>query len=330
MITTQTYVIITMILLGALWVALVFLLRPNCSLKGCKKGRSLTVNSRLKAPEDIIPIRNCSLFSALYVDWGDVPSFWSRSLYQPKNVSFLFRACWNVTTANCQPEEYDFRPPATFDTVVRIEDIAFTMYSYFLYSSALRLGVLVFTGTAHTEDWARNIAYSQVIPALQNMNVNTRVHLGFYSVYFTIQTEIRDLIKCYSKCMDTFVITGYSLGGGLAQLATLDLAHYKPLVYTFGSPRAFNTSGAKLVNYLVPHFWRIYNTEDIVADLPPPIAGPNPWIPDPILKGDVVYQHVGKAVSWTQNAGSILDNHSRAYEEFIFSLTQPKSLQVSV
>jgi hypothetical protein len=44
----------------------------------------------------------------------------------------------------------------------------------------------------------------------------------------------------------------------------------------------------------------------------------------------VVYQHVGKAVSWTQNAGSILDNHSRAYEEFIFSLTQPKSLQVSV
>jgi hypothetical protein len=94
MITTQTYVIITMILLGALWVALVFLLRPNCSLKGCKKGRSLTVNSRLKAPEDIIPIRNCSLFSALYVDWGDVPSFWSRSLYQPKNVSFLFRAPW--------------------------------------------------------------------------------------------------------------------------------------------------------------------------------------------------------------------------------------------
>ena len=56
---------------------------------------------------------------------------------------------------------------------------------------------------------------------------------------------------------------GHSLGGAMANLAALDLAHTMEWasvkVYTVGAPRAGNHAYAKMYNKVVPDTWGIIN-----------------------------------------------------------------------
>lgn len=66
--------------------------------------------------------------------------------------------------------------------------------------------------------------------------------------------------------------TGHSLGAALATIAAARFAAVRPVqgLYTFGSPRV----GTPVFTCTVPAAtWRFVNNQDVVARLPPPIAG---------------------------------------------------------
>ena len=98
-----------------------------------------------------------------------------------------------------------------------------------------------------------------------------------------------DVIRDLKKSVHTtrLIITGISLGGGLAQLSYIDIkasgAFDNVEVITFGSPRVGNKKWAKFFNSLVDHT-RIYIRRDPIAFLPVCFT--------PLCN----YRHTGKAV----------------------------------
>jgi hypothetical protein len=311
-------IVILVVVVAILWL----MWGSSLTRRACKPKCSATMSAMNQAMVGETPM-DCSLFQAIYLPWTPVPTVWKPKEYQPSVANFLFRACWNVTTTNCFEHRFDFEPPKTFDTVVRIMTPFGRMYAYWLHSSERRLGVLVFTGTAFTDDWAKNLVYAQVPPVtLNNVSVTTRCHAGFYGIYSQVQNEIRKLVTCSRSCTDRLVITGYSLGSALATLAAMDLAKERPLLYAIGGPRVFNPAGAKLLNSLVPDNFRVFNTEDIVTQLPFAVSGEN-MIKDPLSSGDIIYEHVGRPIAWTDSHNTLLDDHSRAYELFLLSDGKP-------
>ena len=68
---------------------------------------------------------------------------------------------------------------------------------------------------------------------------------------------------CVNLCTQNVLAAGHSLGGAMANLAAVDIAHTMEWasvkVYTVGAPRAGNHAYAKMYNKLVPDTWGIIN-----------------------------------------------------------------------
>lgn len=106
-----------------------------------------------------------------------------------------------------------------------------------------------------------------------------RVHKGFYEAW-TAGDFNKNVINAAVKAVDQMgndsdikiFITGHSLGGALACLASVELKIALPLqnvtVYTFGAPRVGNTAFGTYANILIPDYWHIVGTEDPVARIP--------------------------------------------------------------
>ena len=104
------------------------------------------------------------------------------------------------------------------------------------------------------------------IRAYQNSTKSGRVHAGFEDAYEAIAQEIDNSLV---KDEWPIYITGHSLGGALATVATQILEHrFGDLIsacYTFGSPRVGNRTYEKNIK---PPFYRVVNSTDIVTLVP--------------------------------------------------------------
>jgi hypothetical protein len=114
------------------------------------------------------------------------------------------------------------------------------------------------------------------------------IHRGFRAALD--QENVWDQILPYLLSLEkrTVWFTGHSLGAALATIAAARFAAVRPVqgLYTFGSPRV----GTAVFTSTVPAAtWRVVNNQDLVARLPPPIAG---------------YEHVGTLKSI--DAGGVL------------------------
>jgi triacylglycerol lipase len=172
---------------------------------------------------------------------------------------------------------------------------------------------VVFRGTQTPMDWMANLSFPQV-PHTWGM-----VEAGFSRLYQQCSASVITAVKRVPGA--PVFVTGHSLGGALATLATADLAinGIAAAMYNIASPRVGNNAFAAQFdgNVQVLARWRIANTEDIVTTVP--LATPNlggvPLPPTsplaflllPMHKLD--YTHVGTAVNFTVNNGSIIDNH---------------------
>lgn len=96
-----------------------------------------------------------------------------------------------------------------------------------------------------------------------------RIHAGFRQAYDSVRPEIERSLKKIGKL--PLYITGHSLGGALATVATENLEsnpNFELQVaacYTFGSPRVGN---AEYDPNIKSSFFRIVNTADIVTIIP--------------------------------------------------------------
>ena len=249
---------------------------------------------------------------------GPLPSI-TPGVYQHDLAQFLMNTSENVSLSNCG----NLGPPPTppgFDW----EDIIIgpdhlhrsqkRMYAYVFHSSSLRTMIIALTGTIFLDEWIDDFYYPEVEPyQLSNYipNKNILVHGGFYGIYSGIQRLLWKALEKKRSSTDTLLITGHSLGGALATICSVDFgggaagSGIDVYTYTFAAPRSGNNEFIGLFEATNPYAFRVFNTEDIVPSLPPPV-----W-------DGFIYTHGGKDIPFTVNLGDIAKNHVVAYEDYL-------------
>lgn len=113
-----------------------------------------------------------------------------------------------------------------------------------------------------------------------------RIHEGFYKAFKLVESQILNKLDELEKGY-TLYITGHSLGGALALLATKYLcADSLGACYTFGGPRV---ASARFSESIKTPIYRVINAADIVPRMPPAflprfLASAAVFIPIPVLR----------------------------------------------
>jgi predicted lipase len=107
-----------------------------------------------------------------------------------------------------------------------------------------------------------------------------KIHRGFFEAFESLRPLSGDAHEYFQEVVGKISVqnhiwlTGHSLGGALALVATHYLLHEKiPVsgVYTFGTPRVGNRSYREYMNRKLTYkCWRFANNHDLVADVPLP------------------------------------------------------------
>ncbi len=123
-------------------------------------------------------------------------------------------------------------------------------------------------GSSNLKNWVLDFDYIEHRFKFENTKDNPLIanfHTGFYHGAMSIYKAILpDLNKNYATH-----ITGHSLGGAIAAILMIFLAHDYPITQcvTFGQPKITNKIGAKEFEGLP--LLRVINQQDIVPSLPP-------------------------------------------------------------
>lgn len=170
---------------------------------------------------------------------------------------------------------------------------------------------VTFRGTESVFDWLADLSIAQVAHPWG------KVAKGFNFVYAQCTGSVQTAVA-RAPGAPVFV-TGHSMGAALAVLASADLAigGIVPQMYNFASPRTGDPAFATQFNGKVPVHWRIANTEDIVTTVPLATARIDGAGTVKVTAIGLVlariegleYQHVGDAVPFTAQRGSIVGNH---------------------
>lgn len=134
--------------------------------------------------------------------------------------------------------------------------------------------VAVFRGTTDDLDWKTNVNARFVV-----LQGGARVHTGFFQAYWPIRDAMFEFVRrAIAAKPRPIYVTGHSLGGALALMATAELANDDDATvrdcvaacYTFGCPRA---GDASFDTYVKAPLYRITNGVDLVPAIPPAILG---------------------------------------------------------
>jgi len=227
---------------------------------------------------------------------------------------------------------------------------------------------IVFRGTSNLGEWISNIKLvQQSYTKVDSCDTAGVIHWGFRRTYDrpepktnkvlwatrwfdqtflkgassireTVETTLKEQCPPNAEKVKIYV-TGHSLGGALATLATAHIkqlidqgvisAHY-PTLYSFASPRVGDSNFAIAFDEI--ECYRVANSEDLVPNIPLPtllpMAGRLP-ARSGILQGvtdwldkSLNYQHVGVPIYFTLQKSSISDNHTLPV--YFEALTPPK------
>ncbi len=126
-----------------------------------------------------------------------------------------------------------------------------------------KMAVLSFRGTEATQ--LADIKTD--LNAIITNDSGQKIHTGFREAFGQVKSAIK---KEVSQLSDYAIyITGHSLGGALALIATRELGSDNTAsCYTFGSPRV---GGSEFADSIKTPIYRIVNTADVVPRLPPGI-----------------------------------------------------------
>lgn len=210
----------------------------------------------------------------------------------------------------------DFRVVARYDGYDPMSQMMKPFAALF-YSPSLRTMFVCFSATVTVTEWEDDFLVTQVPPTdLNNYQDGMGMHRGFYSIYAgaapgqtSLRTNLLAGLKQSLKTGDTVLIGGHSLGAALATICYFDLCHAFPttLLYTTGSPRVGNTAVAKFLEQ--PLNYRLFNTEDLIVNLPPPF-----------LLGQT-YSQSGSTLEFSTTLNTYSENHNDAYIAYLSTPT---------
>ncbi|CAB9527135.1 expressed unknown protein [Seminavis robusta] len=105
------------------------------------------------------------------------------------------------------------------------------------------------TGVCHatfagSSCWNPLDQFQNLHPGPKQMTDNCWIRKGYFDAYNTSYKNSfrRSLDDCMSSCGTEpceLILSGYSQGGAVAVVASMDLKHYNPFVITFGAPHPF-------------------------------------------------------------------------------------------
>lgn len=127
------------------------------------------------------------------------------------------------------------------------------------------MAVLAFRGTQQIKDWMTNLDAATVPVSSSGGETLGNVHRGFNEAFLSVRNQIGPLLEGDEEL--PLFITGHSLGGALATLATWYLkGDSLAACYTFGAPRVGDTG---LMDRFRTPIYRIVNGVDPVPFVPP-------------------------------------------------------------
>ena len=139
--------------------------------------------------------------------------------------------------------------------------------------------VVAFRGTDSLVDWKTNLMSESV--SVETRLGSVEIHKGFKKAYDRIGAQLLADVNSHVPTDKGLYLTGHSLGGALAQIASTQLERDNlAACYTFGAPRVGDLSFDRLV--VCPHY-RFVNDWDLVTTLPPPLFSPYRHTGDPRL-----------------------------------------------
>ncbi len=223
-------------------------------------------------------------------------------MFLDKNIASLLAGCCMETYAQFN-NKGAFTIPNGFQLVTDFEATTFdkrSLFGFILESE--KYIVVAFRGTKTDREWIADFTIDQVpFPYVQS---NIEIHGGFLPIYQSCRETILYHLSKLSK-VKPLLITGHSLGGALATLLTLDSIHSTSFqnisLATFGAPKVGNKAFKTFFNNVVPTSYRFVNLYDIVPLLPPTFIK---------NKKEPAYFHTKSLISFSYDAGSILENHT--------------------
>lgn len=209
-------------------------------------------------------------------------------------------------------------PHTTLVETLLYNDNTYPIMGYITHDNSNNMWI-AFRGSLDKTDITEDFIYKQtdlILPFSDNPNI--LCHQGFINVYSIFQNQIVNSVKKYRP--NKIIITGHSLGAGIATVAAyhLSLLNQKVYVYNFASPKVGNIEFSNDINKLTKCFYRIVNLSDLIPTLPIAIMPNTNNVNSPFI-----YIHAGKMIYYDKNWGSIENNHMiynyRSYIEEIIN-----------
>ena len=229
----------------------------------------------------------------------------TTSDYDHKNAKALYFIARSTTKwCICKGFEPPSIPNFTMIAAFKMNDKGkYIKNTLIFYSESLNTMIISFAGSKNLEDWIADLQYATRKPSFTDDD-SVKAHSGFLTMYEGIRQNIKIVIDDTCDENTVVVVTGHSLGAGLATICYYDICENniikKPMLYTFASPRIGNPQFAEKIN-ATKTAYRVANMEDMVPSVPFP------------LMGGQSYAHSGKMIPFSINLGSVAKNHSSAY-----------------
>jgi len=134
-----------------------------------------------------------------------------------------------------------------------------------------RILYVSFRGTSTVHDVLSDISISSV--KLTDGMHTAKVHSGFHKYFMSLFVDLKGLMKTHALDYDRVVLTGHSLGGAIASIASIyihELVQTKKIsCITFGAPKVGNQGFATIFSDSVRMDLRVIISSDPVPKLPP-------------------------------------------------------------
>jgi predicted lipase len=131
---------------------------------------------------------------------------------------------------------------------------------------------VAFRGTTNNADWGTNSRLRKIPSTLGG---GARVHRGFAESWESVKDQVFE--ELVDLAPERIVLTGHSLGGACAVLASTDIiarfAEVPVDLVTFGAPRCGNLAYSEAIAEKVSSHTRVVHDNDIVPSMPSVVFG---------------------------------------------------------